>query len=243
MWSTSAILKCASWWSSPWAASPWQLKTPSRPTQRATTWAEPTCRHTSYTNICRDTQARMKTDTHCFTINAPHLSWLVRLMLKGKQVNTETQLLIFFVLNCSLDLKWATDVYVLVSPCDTVTGIQTEVEVHVLRGVTWFFFLWQTSTSVFWLGGGHFPCMCWSRPSGSQCLNRSDSAEMNFQIIVNKKKRRQIFSPEDHLKTSLCLQVLKYLDYVFTGVFTFEMVIKVRKKLWHHCTLLKNSDG
>lgn len=23
-------------------------------------------------------------------------------------------------------------------------------------------------------------------------------------------------------------QVLKYLDYVFTGVFTFEMVIKVR---------------
>lgn len=25
------------------------------------------------------------------------------------------------------------------------------------------------------------------------------------------------------------LQVLKYLDYVFTGVFTFEMVIKVRK--------------
>lgn len=28
---------------------------------------------------------------------------------------------------------------------------------------------------------------------------------------------------------SLYLQVLKYLDYVFTGVFTFEMVIKVRR--------------
>lgn len=27
----------------------------------------------------------------------------------------------------------------------------------------------------------------------------------------------------------LLLQVLKYLDYVFTGVFTFEMVIKVRR--------------
>ena len=25
-------------------------------------------------------------------------------------------------------------------------------------------------------------------------------------------------------------QVLKYLDYVFTGVFTFEMVIKVRER-------------
>lgn len=25
------------------------------------------------------------------------------------------------------------------------------------------------------------------------------------------------------------MQVLKYLDYVFTGVFTFEMVIKVRR--------------
>lgn len=28
---------------------------------------------------------------------------------------------------------------------------------------------------------------------------------------------------------TLFLQVLKYLDYVFTGVFTFEMVIKVRR--------------
>ncbi len=28
-------------------------------------------------------------------------------------------------------------------------------------------------------------------------------------------------------------QVLKYLDYVFTGVFTFEMVIKVNKITFH----------
>lgn len=27
----------------------------------------------------------------------------------------------------------------------------------------------------------------------------------------------------------LSLQVLRYFDYVFTGVFTFEMVIKVRQ--------------
>lgn len=31
----------------------------------------------------------------------------------------------------------------------------------------------------------------------------------------------------------LCLQVLKYLDYIFTGVFTFEMVIKVRTCFSH----------
>lgn len=28
---------------------------------------------------------------------------------------------------------------------------------------------------------------------------------------------------------ALSLQVLRYFDYVFTGVFTFEMVIKVRQ--------------
>jgi len=30
-------------------------------------------------------------------------------------------------------------------------------------------------------------------------------------------------------------QVLKYLDYVFTGVFTFEMVIKVRRRNSNSC--------
>ena len=30
-------------------------------------------------------------------------------------------------------------------------------------------------------------------------------------------------------KASLWFQVLKYMDYIFTGVFTFEMVIKVRR--------------
>lgn len=31
-----------------------------------------------------------------------------------------------------------------------------------------------------------------------------------------------------HCSCNSMTQVLKYLDYVFTGVFTFEMVIKVR---------------
>lgn len=30
-------------------------------------------------------------------------------------------------------------------------------------------------------------------------------------------------------KASFWFQVLKYMDYIFTGVFTFEMVIKVRR--------------
>lgn len=34
------------------------------------------------------------------------------------------------------------------------------------------------------------------------------------------------------------MQALKYLDYIFTGVFTFEMVIKVRRGLPAACTLL-----
>lgn len=42
-------------------------------------------------------------------------------------------------------------------------------------------------------------------------------------------------SPERSL---LWLQALKYLDYIFTGVFTFEMVIKVRRGLPAACTLL-----
>lgn len=35
-------------------------------------------------------------------------------------------------------------------------------------------------------------------------------------------------------------QVLKYLDYVFTGVFTFEMVIKVNKTFLSLCHWCKN---
>lgn len=34
------------------------------------------------------------------------------------------------------------------------------------------------------------------------------------------------------------MQALKYLDYIFTGVFTFEMVIKVRRGLPAACPLL-----
>lgn len=44
MWSTYATLKCASWWSLPWAASPWQLRTPCKPTHHATTWVGLTSR-------------------------------------------------------------------------------------------------------------------------------------------------------------------------------------------------------
>lgn len=34
--------------------------------------------------------------------------------------------------------------------------------------------------------------------------------------------------PRDGSTPALSPQVLRYFDYVFTGVFTFEMVIKVR---------------
>lgn len=44
MWSTYATLKCASWWSLLWAASPWQPRTPCKPTHRATMWVRLTCR-------------------------------------------------------------------------------------------------------------------------------------------------------------------------------------------------------
>lgn len=37
----------------------------------------------------------------------------------------------------------------------------------------------------------------------------------------------------------LSLQVLRYFDYVFTGVFTFEMVIKVRTILGTSTDLLR----
>ncbi len=43
-WSTYATLKCASWWSLPWAASLWQPRTPCKQTHRATTWVRLTSR-------------------------------------------------------------------------------------------------------------------------------------------------------------------------------------------------------
>lgn len=47
-------------------------------------------------------------------------------------------------------------------------------------------------------------------------------------------------SPE---RSPLWFQALKYLDYIFTGVFTFEMVIKVRRRLPTACMLLTLSHG
>lgn len=39
------------------------------------------------------------------------------------------------------------------------------------------------------------------------------------------------------------LQVLRYFDYVFTGVFTFEMVIKVRTEVGLPHTSLPQGEG
>lgn len=47
-------------------------------------------------------------------------------------------------------------------------------------------------------------------------------------------------SPE---RSPLWFQALKYLDYIFTGVFTFEMVIKVRCCLPTACMLLTLPRG
>lgn len=60
----------------------------------------------------------------------------------------------------------------------------------------------------------------------------------HFQSVFNCKHLS--LDLVSHLKgyfLTLCLQVLKYLDYVFTGVFTFEMVIKVRRLLKWKYTL------
>lgn len=37
------------------------------------------------------------------------------------------------------------------------------------------------------------------------------------------------FNGKRFLLDSFPLQILRYFDYVFTGVFTFEMIIKVRR--------------
>lgn len=57
----------------------------------------------------------------------------------------------------------------------------------------------------------------------------------DFQSVLNCKQLSQDESSHRIFSSTLILQVLKYLDYVFTGVFTFEMVIKVRRlsKWWY----------
>lgn len=49
---------------------------------------------------------------------------------------------------------------------------------------------------------------------GSTCLN---------------KEKRGTYIKKRFCFVYVCPQVLRYFDYVFTGVFTFEMIIKVGK--------------
>lgn len=48
---------------------------------------------------------------------------------------------------------------------------------------------------------------------------------------LNRLQNVFFLSSADILHCILTLQVLRYFDYVFTGVFTFEMIIKVRRFL------------